>query len=104
MAVTAIAMDFGHLVRVVRLVYLSVVLMGMVSEMLHADPAFMLAVRSSRSPGKLERQQCEQEQKQEFFHRANIALGEGSRRGHQCILSAGMRSSAFFISLPAACR
>lgn len=60
MTITAVGMDLDHFVGIALQIRLRIVLMRMMAEMLRACFTFMLAIRSSRSPAELERQQREQ--------------------------------------------
>jgi hypothetical protein len=75
MAVTAIRMDLGYLARIARQVCLCFVPMSVVPKMLRVRFTFMLAIRSSRCPGELERQADQQENEQQFFHGTNNSIG-----------------------------
>jgi len=77
MAVAAVGMHFDYFVGIVRQVSSGVVLMRVVAEMLGGFLAFVLAIRSSRGPGELERQQREQEDEQQFFHGLNNSIEYG---------------------------
>jgi hypothetical protein len=73
-AITAVGVYFDNLVGVVRQIRLGIVLMRVVTEMLRVDLAFMLTICSCRAPGELERQQCQQENEDQFFHGVNNSI------------------------------
>ena len=74
MAIAAVRIRLQRATLAFRLIGFCLVLVTMMAEVLHGLPLFMLAIRRSRRPGKLERQNHQQENKKQFFHRQDNSI------------------------------
>ena len=68
MAVSAIVVDLGRRILIVLRINCSLMLVQMMAEMLRRFSFFVLAIQGHRCPGELERQQCQQQNEEAFFH------------------------------------